>query len=34
MRSNEAFMTKVLENPDSLTAEEIHAAIRKGVLHQ
>lgn len=29
--SNETFMTKVLENPDSLTAEEIHAAIRKGV---
>lgn len=29
---NEGFMTKVLENPDSLTAEEIHAAIRKGVI--
>jgi elongation factor G len=29
--SNEAFMSKVLENPDSLTPEEIHAAIRKGV---
>lgn len=29
--SNEAFMTKVLEDPDALTAEEIHAAIRKGV---
>lgn len=29
--SNETFMTKVLENPDSLTADEIHAAIRKGV---
>lgn len=29
--SNEAFMTKVLENPDSLTAAEIHAVIRKGV---
>jgi elongation factor G len=29
--SDEAFMTKVLENPDSLTAAEIHAAIRKGV---
>lgn len=28
---NEAFMHKVLENPDSLTEEEIHAAIRKGV---
>lgn len=30
--SNEGFMTKVLENPDSLTAAEIHAAIRKGVV--
>lgn len=29
--SNESFMTKVLENPDSLTPEEIHNAIRKGV---
>lgn len=29
--TNEAFMTKVLENPDSLTPEEIHAVIRKGV---
>lgn len=29
--SNESFMMKVLENPDSLTEEEIHAAIRKGV---
>lgn len=29
---NEAFMTKVLENPASLTAEEIHAVIRKGVV--
>lgn len=29
--SNPAFMTKVLENPDSLTKEEIDAAIRKGV---
>lgn len=28
---NEAFMTKVLEDPDSLTEEEIHAVIRKGV---
>ncbi len=28
---NEAFMMKVLENPDSITTEEIHAAIRKGV---
>ncbi len=30
--SNDAFMTKVLEDPDSLTAEEIHAVIRKGVI--
>lgn len=30
--SNEAFMMKVLENPDSLTEEEIHATIRKGVI--
>ena len=30
--SNESFMMKVLENPDSLTEEEIHAAIRKGVV--
>jgi elongation factor G len=29
--TNEAFMTKVLENPDSLTADEINGAIRKGV---
>lgn len=29
--TNETFMTKVLENPDSLTVEEINAAIRKGV---
>jgi elongation factor G len=29
--SNELFLTKVLENPDSLTEEEIHRAIRKGV---
>lgn len=29
--SNEVFMTKVLENPDALTAEEINAVIRKGV---
>lgn len=28
---NEDFMNKVLEDPDSLTADEIHAAIRKGV---
>jgi elongation factor G len=29
--SNEQFMTKVLEDPDSLTPQEIHAVIRKGV---
>lgn len=29
--SNEAFMTKVLENPDALTPAEINAIIRKGV---
>src|SRR6202035_1679794 len=29
---NDVFLTKVLENPDSLTAEEIHAVIRKGVV--
>jgi elongation factor G len=29
--SNESFMVKVLENPESLTEEEIHSAIRKGV---
>jgi elongation factor G len=29
---NHGFMQKVLENPDSLTADEIHAAIRKGVV--
>ena len=29
--SNEDFMMKVLESPDSLTTDEIHAAIRKGV---
>lgn len=28
---NEVFMHKVLENPDSLTEDEINAAIRKGV---
>lgn len=28
---NEAFMTKVLEHPETLTADEINAAIRKGV---
>lgn len=31
--SNEEFMMKVLEAPDSLTEEEIHAAIRKGVVN-
>jgi len=30
--SNDAFMTKVLENPDSLTEDEIHAVLRKGVI--
>jgi len=30
--SNEAFMMKVLENPDSLTEDEIHAVLRKGVV--
>jgi elongation factor G len=30
--TNDAFMTKVLENPDSLTEEEIHRVIRKGVI--
>ncbi|MBN2479992.1 MAG: elongation factor G [Parachlamydiales bacterium] len=30
--SNEQFMMKVLENPDSLTEDEIHKAIRKGVI--
>ncbi len=29
--SNDEFMMKVLEDPDSLTAEDIHAVIRKGV---
>lgn len=29
--NNESFMTKVLEAPETLTAEEINAAIRKGV---
>jgi len=28
---NDTFMMKVLENPDSLTEQEIHAVIRKGV---
>lgn len=30
--TNDALMMKVLENPDSITEEEIHAAIRKGVI--
>lgn len=30
--SNNAFMHKVLEAPDTLTPDEIHAAIRKGVV--
>ncbi len=30
--SNDALMIKVLENPDSITEEEIHAAIRKSVI--
>ena len=30
--SNEAFMMKVLKTPDSITAEETQAVIRKGVL--
>lgn len=30
--SNETFMMKVLEKPDTITEEEIHAAIRKGVI--
>lgn len=30
--SNEAFMMKVLEDPDSITEEEIHAVMRKGVI--
>lgn len=29
--NNDSFMTKVLENPDSLTIDEIHAAIRRAV---
>ncbi len=29
---NETFLLKVLENPDSLTEEEIHKIIRKGVI--
>jgi elongation factor G len=30
--SDDNFMMKVLENPDSLTEDEIHAAIRRGVI--
>jgi len=30
--SNEDFMMKVLDNPESLTEDEIHAVIRKGVI--
>jgi elongation factor G len=30
--SNDEFMTKVLENPDSVTEKEIHAIMRKGVI--
>ena len=30
--NDDAFMTKVLENPDSITEEEIHKVIRKGVI--
>nr|NGX33324.1 Elongation factor G [Candidatus Anoxychlamydiales bacterium] len=30
--SNEEFMIKVLEDPDSLTEDEIHAVLRKGVI--
>jgi elongation factor G len=30
--SNEAFMMKVLESPDSIPEDEIHAVIRKGVI--
>ncbi len=29
--TNESFMMKVLENPESLTEDEIHAVLRKGV---
>ena len=29
---NEVFMTKVIEDPESLTEDEIHAVIRKGVV--
>jgi elongation factor G len=30
--TNEDFMTKVLENPDSISEDEIHAILRKGVV--
>jgi len=30
--SNETFMTKVLEDPDTISEDEIHAIIRKGVI--
>lgn len=30
--SNETFMMKVLENPDSITTDEIHAVLRKAVV--
>jgi elongation factor G len=30
--TNEAFMTKVLEDPDNIPQDEIHAVIRKGVI--
>ncbi|MBX9744477.1 MAG: elongation factor G [Chlamydiales bacterium] len=30
--SNDVFMTKVLEDPDSLSIEEIHQAMRRGVI--
>ncbi len=30
--SNDAFMTKVLEDPDSIPEDEIHAILRKGVI--
>jgi elongation factor G len=31
INDDDEFMSKVLENPDSLTVEEIHAALRRGV---
>ncbi|MBM3198787.1 MAG: elongation factor G, partial [Chlamydiae bacterium] len=30
--SDESFLTKVLENPEAITEDELHAAIRKGVI--